>query len=381
VASASYEARRHGIRAGTSLRKARALCPALEVITGHAPIYRCFSDRIFALCAEYSPSVETYLDEAYCDWSGMERLYPDLLATAAEIRRRVREETGLTVTAGIGRNRMLAKMASKSAKPDGLRRILPGEEETFIRDLPVRSLPGVGHKVEKLLHQLNVKTIAEMRLLSRESLRAMLGIPGLLLHERCRGEDTQPISRREIPRSISRETSFHEDVIDRGTIEGTLYYLLERAANTLRQLRLEARQLGVKIRYTDAVEEASTRKLPGPTQLDSLLHALAIEILQSIHARRVALRLVGVVLTGFVREREARQLELGDVFPAVSGLAGGRELEAGEWRRERRLLSSLDAIRERYGYASVVCGKSLHLLGKVEQDDHGFILRTASLTK
>jgi len=382
VASANYIARRFGLRAGTPLRKARKLCPSLIILPGHAPIYRCFSDRIFELCADYAPGVETYLDEAYCDWSGTDRLYPDQVNIAAELRHRIVEEVGLTVTAGIGRNRMFAKMASKSAKPDGLQRILPSEEEGFLCGLPTSHLPGVGPTTEKLLTKLNVRTVGEMRLLSRESLRGMLGLPGLLLHERCRGEDTQPISRREIPRSIRRETSFHQDEIDREAIEGTLYYLLERAANTMRKLRLKARQVGVKIRYSsgegdDSCEAASTRKLPCPTQRDSELFSQALKILKTLYTRRVALRLVGALLAGFVPDSGFHQLEL---FSTCDDELDERESLEAE-RRELKLLESLDTIRERYGYASVVCGKSLHLLGKVLQDDHGFVLRTPSLTK
>ena len=381
VASASYEARKYGIRAGTPLRKARELCPALTIVTGHAPIYRCFSERIFSICEEYSPAIETFLDEAYCDWRGTERLYPDPVAIAAEIRGRVRDEVGLTISAGIGRNRMFAKMASKSIKPDGLRRILPEEEEDFLRDLPVSRLPGVGPKTEELFRKLNIRTVSEMRLLSRESLQAMLGIPGALLHERCRGEDTQPVSEREVPRSIRRETSFHSDTIDREAIEGTLYYLTERAANTMRRQGLEARHIGVKIRYTDSVEESATRKLPQSTQLDSELFELARGILRAIHARRVALRLVGVVLTGFRRDLGVRQALLFETLDGAGAGAGMAGRVVSSVRRERRLLDSLDSIRGRYGYSSVVCGKSLHLLGTVEQDDHGFVLRTSSLTK
>jgi hypothetical protein len=332
----------------------------------------------------------------------------------------------------------------------GARRILPEEEDAFLRDLPVRSLPGIGPRTEKLLTKLNIQTVGEMRMLSRDSLRSMLGIPGVILYERCRGEDAQPISEREVPRSIRRETSFHEDTIEREAIEGTLYYLTERAANTLRGLRLEARQLGVKIRYRDMTEESATRRLPAPTQLDSELFTLGLEILRMLYTRRVALRLIGVSLTGFVRDTGFRQLELfsdqgfsqalqdgsrstrscsppvpssaaaisppatsagpaGFFSPAapfetpfeaatgepIADPDGDRSLSRGDraarihvprkgiedQRRELSLLESLDEIRKRYGYASVVCGRSLHLLGKLEQDDHGFILRTSSLTR
>jgi len=382
IASASYEARRYGLRAGMPLRQARQLCPALRILQGHAPIYRCFSERIFALCEAYSPAIETYLDEAYCDWSGTERLYPDPGAVADEIRRRVREETGLTVTAGVGRNRMLAKMVSKSVKPNGLRLLRAEEEEDFIRGLPVGRLPGVGPRTERLLEKLNIRTIDEMRSLSRDSLRRMLGAPGLILYDRCRGRDTQPVSALEIPRSIRRETSFHEPTIDPGALEGTLYYLTERAAKTARQLRLKARQLGVKVRATDDWEDQSIRKLQAPTCRDSELFAAAVSLLRQLHTRRVALRLVGVVLTGLVADNGLEQLDLfaeGDRIATPSGQE--HACQHSRRRSELRLLEHLDQIRDRYGYSSVVCGRSLHLLGKLEQDDHGFVLRTSSLTQ
>lgn len=370
VASASYEARRFGLRAGMPLRQARQICPALHILSGHAPIYRCFSDHIFALCEVYSPALETYLDEAYCDWSGTERLYPNPEIVAEEIRRRVREETGLTVSAGIARNRMLAKMTSRSVKPNGLRLLRPDEEEDFICNLPVSHLPGVGPKTERLLEKLNVRTIGAMRALPRDSLQRMLGTPGLVLHDRCRGLDTQPVSTLEIPRSIRRETSFSEPTIDPGTIDGTLYYLTERAAKTLRQMHLKTRQLGVKIRTTDGWEDHSIRKLSAPTNLDGELFAAALRLLRQLHTRRVALHLVGVVLTGLVPDNGLQQLDLFD--------------DAGRTKAqhtESQLLEQLDQIRDRYGYSAVVCGRSIQLLGKLEQDDHGFVLRTSSLTQ
>ncbi len=379
IASASYEARSFGLQAGMPLQRARQLCPEVRILQGHAAIYRCFSERIFVICAEYSPALEIYLDEAYCDWNGTERLYPNPEVVAAEIRRRVEEETGLTVTAGIGRNRMLAKMASKSAKPNGLRRICAEEEDNFIRGLPVSRLPGVGPRTERLFQRLNIHTIEEMRLLSRESLRAMLGVPGLILFDRCRGLDTQPVSAREVPRSIQRETSFHKATTDRETIEGTLYYLTERAANTARQLRLKARQLGVKICYQDGEEERSIRKLSEPTSLDPDLFVAAAAILRMLFTRRVALHRVGVLLAGLVTEDGLEQLSLFD--DTGTSLQPNPEDALVTRRRKRRLIESLDAIRKRYGHASVVCGQSLNLLGKLEQDDHGFILRTSSLTQ
>jgi nucleotidyltransferase/DNA polymerase involved in DNA repair len=372
-----------------SLRKARRLCPQLKVLQGHAAIYRCFSESLSKICRRYAPAIETYLDEAFGDFSGTELLYGgDLLAVGREIKARILAETGLKTTVGIGRNRMFAKMAGRSVKPDGLRRIEAEAEDPFLRGLPVRELPGVGPRVEKVLARLNVRTIDELRRLPRYSLLHIFGRPGEALFERCRGRDSRVISPREIPRSISRETSFHEDTTDSETIEGTLHYLTERATNTLRGLGLKACQIEVKIRYRDAETCASRRKLRTPTQLDSELFALAVQLRRTIHTRRAGLRGVGITLSNLLSDSGYCQLELFDDLPNGSRQdRGSRDLEPPtppsieQRRKERSLLSRLDTIRHRYGHASVVCGRSIQLLGRLEQDEHGFVLRTPCLTR
>jgi DNA polymerase-4 len=390
IASCSYEARKFGLHAGMSLRQAVRLCPSLKILAGHAPIYRCFSERIFDLCQLYSPAVESYLDEAFCDLSGTERLHGNLLAAAAELKERVLAEVGLRVTVGLGRNRMFAKMAARSVKPDGLRWIGAEEEEEFIRELPIRDLPGIGPRAAQIFEKLNIHTIGAMRLLSRQSLTAMFGTIGASLYERCRGNDTRPIAPREIPRSIRRETSFPEDATGRETIEETLCYLAERAANTLRQLHLKAKQVEVKIRYGDFETLSSSRKFPSPTQIDAEIFQEAVRIRRALHTRRVGLRLVGVALEGLVADDGLHQLTCIVSPPSRAQEGGGGSgtersrlvlSDIDSRRRELGLLHSLDAIRRRYGYASVVCGRSLDLLGRLEQDEHGFILRTPSLTR
>jgi nucleotidyltransferase/DNA polymerase involved in DNA repair len=208
IASCSYEARRLGLHAGMPLGRAREVCPRLVVLPGHAAIYRCFSERVFQLCRSHAPAVETYLDEAFCDLAGTELLHPDVLSAAARLKERIREETGLSTTVGLGRSRMLAKMAARSVKPDGLRRIEAAEEDGFLRDLPLRELPGVGPRAGAILAKLNIRTIGALRVLSRPSLVGIFGRIGDVLYQRCRGIDTRAICAREIPRSIGRETSF-----------------------------------------------------------------------------------------------------------------------------------------------------------------------------
>src|SRR5437867_1238795 len=215
IASCSYEARAFGLRAGMRLSDAKRLCPAVVILEGHAQVYRCFAEDIFARCRRIAPEVETYLDEAYCDLTGTDRLHGGLVAAVDGLKRDIRDATGLTVTCGIGPNRLLAKLIGKTVKPDGLARIVAAEADAFLRDRPIEQLAGVGHAHAKTLRSMNLHTIGDLRQLPVEVLVALFGVNGRLLHERCRGRDTAPISEREVPLSVSRETSFHRDTADR----------------------------------------------------------------------------------------------------------------------------------------------------------------------
>jgi len=366
IASCSYEARRFGLTAGMRLSEARRRCPGVIILEGHEKVYRAFAGRIFDLCRSVAPAMETYLDEAYCDLTGTERLHDgDLTRAARRLKKRIRKEIGLSVTVGLGTSRMVAKMASKAVKPDGLHRVPAGGEDSFIRALPIEKLPGVGHATAETLRRLNVRTIEDLRPFSAPDLERLFGAPGRALYERCRGRDTQPVTVREIPGSISRETSFHQDTIDPGEIAGMLYYLTERAVRTARGLSLKTQTVGVRVRYSDSGGDAASRSLPGPSDRDKEIYDQALELLTRLHTRRESLHGVGVVLSNFVSDA-AGQLQLFD---------GGRG------PRLDRLYESLDRVRDRFGHSAVVAGQSVRLLGRLEQDGYGFVLRTPSLTK
>ena len=165
--------------------------------------------------------------------------------------------------------------------------------------------------------------------------------------------------------SICRVTSFHEPTIDPGEIGGMLYYLTERAVKTARQLGLKAGTVQVKIRYTDSGAPAMSRSLPAASDRDEEIFLLAAELLERLHTRRETLHGIGIALSRFVADG-AGQLDLFDP-------------ERGE--RLDRLYASLDRVRDRFGHSAVVAGKSIALLGRLEQDGYGFVLRTPSLTK
>jgi DNA polymerase-4 len=365
IASCSYEARKYGCYAGQSLSDARRMCPRVVILDGSEAVYRAFAEKTYVLCAEFSPVMETFLDEAILDLSGSERLFGDLHAEADRLRGRIRREVGLPVTIGMGPNRMLAKIAGKSVKPDGLRWIREGDVEAVLPGLPIDRLPGVGWRIGKELAKLNVKTIGDLRVFPVETLERMFGAPGRALFDRCRGRDTRPVEAREIPQSISRETAFHEPVTDPGEMEGMLYYLLERAVRHARGQSLSARTVRVWIDYVDSGREASARTLNGPTDQDAVLFDRARRIFERLFTRREALRRIGVALSNFRAD-----------------VAGQNELfEAGADVERDRLYRSLDHVRSRFGHSAVVAGPSVRWLGKLEQDRNGYVLRTPSLTK
>jgi len=365
IASCSYEARARGCYAGQPLSEARRTCPGVVILDGSEAVYRAFAERTFALCADLSPSMETFLDEAFLDLTGSERLHGDLLERAARLKEHIRAQVGLPVTVGLGPNRMLAKIASKSVKPDGLRWIRPGDVGTVLPGLPVDRLPGVGRRVGAELGKLGVRTVGDLRAFPVETLVQMFGAPGRALHDRCRGRDTRPVALREVPLSVSRETAFAEPVTDPRNLEGMLYYLLERAVRHARGLHLAARTVRVWIDHTEAGRMAAARTLPAPSDQDAVLYDRARRILCRLFVRREAVRRVGVALSGFVADAAGQS----DLF--AGGADAGRE----------RLYRSLDRVRSRFGHSAVVAGPSVRFLGALEQDRNGFVLRTPSLTK
>lgn len=365
VASASYEAKRRGVTKAMALSRARRIAPDLVVLEGSYPVYRCFADRVFEIAREFAPMLEAYLDEAYFDLTGTETLYGgDYAGMAGRLKRRVRRATGLRVTIGVAPNRMLAKLAADEKKPDGYAEVALGQEEAFLAGRPVTDIAGVGPRRAAVLARMNVRTVEELRRLSSEDLRALFGENGRLIHRRARGEDPGPAPGPEIPRSISRETSFHADTADRGEVEGMLHYLCERAMRACRRLGLAARTLEVRAGCASGEHRARARTLRAPTTADAAVFEEALAVLGELWPQRDRLHRVGVALSNFV------------------GSAGGQaDLFAAGPLDDPSYYRGLDEVRDRYGHAAVVAGRSLLLLGRLAQDRYGYVLRTPSLTK
>jgi len=364
IASCSYEARSFGLRAGMPLREAAELCPMAVRLPGQYPIYRCFAEHIWDICRQYVAGLETFLDEAYGDATGLVERFGGPVEMGRRLQKQIADEVRLPVSVGLAANRMMAKVASAHGKPGGVVWIEPGRQREFLSALPLRKLPGVGHKTAEMLADMNIRTIDELRTLSRASLRAMLGLRGEVLYDRCRGEDFERLRPNSRPRTISRETTFHSPEQDPAKIQGMIHYLLERAMRAMRAQGLLGRCVELTIRYDDWRQRGASKSLAGATDDDDAMLEAVLELLARLHTRRVALRHVGVVLSGFSPAAEAATL-----------FTHERQARSHEVHR------TLDAIRDRWGHAAIVTGKSIELLGKLEQNDYGFVLRTPSLTK
>ncbi|MBU0754257.1 MAG: DNA polymerase IV [Planctomycetes bacterium] len=364
IASCSYEARRFGLHAGMAIHEARRLCPDAVYLAGDAQVYKAFSEKVWTLCHTLSPAVDTYLDDAYLDMSGTHRLYPDVRVAAAYLQQRIRKETGLFATLGVGPCRVVARMAGAQVKPRGLCVVAPHEVIDFLTDKPVETLVGVGRKTARTLRMFGITTVGEMRGLPLEGLRELFGKNGETLYARCRGQDGRVMGKSEIPRTISRETTFHCATDDPAEIRSMLYYLTERAVRTARRLGILARSVGLRICYSDWMVRAGQRTLPA-TDLEHCVFDAVMELLRVHHQRRVSLRRVGVTLSRFA---------------PGTGAQGGL-FEQDLLRRRFRVARAVDEVRNRFGFKAVVAGPAVGLLKKLDWGEHGYVLRTPSLTK
>ncbi len=365
ASTCSYEARRYGVHSGMALRTAAKLCPQAVFVRGNYAIYQSFSEKFFRVLREATPDVEeTSIDEAYLDLTRCRHLYPSFPAAARNLKARVERETGLRVSVGVGPNKILAKLATKKAKPAGYHEIAPGGEEEFLRDLPIDNLPGIGPKTQVLLRALAIRKIGDLWGLPRGTLHSIFGLGGDDIYLHSRGIDSRPIVTSAAPKSVSRETTFLEDLWDRRLLLAHLAYLCDRLTLALRQGHLYAHVIEVKVRYSDFRTEGRRRLLLTPRREMVDVYRIAEELfLPLYHGTRLALRLVGVKASDLVRSRPL------SLFESFS-------------EKEERLSEAVDTVRGKYGFGSVltVREKMLEAVYPFERD-RGFVLKTASLTR
>jgi len=365
ASTASYAARKYGVHSGMSLQKAYQLCPQGVFIRGNYQLYASFSRSFIHILSQYTPEVEVAsLDEAYLDLTRCRPLYASFSRAAREIKQTVEKELGLAVSVGVGPNKVLAKLATNRAKPGGLYEIRPGREDEFLKDLNIELLPGIGPKAQAVFRLLNVSKIGDLWGLPRAALRSLFGLNGEKIYLQSRGIDSRPLAAASLPKSLSRETTFLQDLWDRRLLLAHLAYLCDRLALALRKQRLFAHIIEAKVRYSDFKTEARRRLLVTPRQDMGEIFRIARELfLELFSGSRLSLRLVGVKASDLVRGQSLSLFE-----PYV--------------KQQESLGYAVDQVRERYGFGSLLTAREKMLQGIYSfEKDRGFILKTASLTK
>ncbi|MDH7505619.1 MAG: DNA polymerase IV [Candidatus Acetothermia bacterium] len=344
VSTASYEARKFGVKSAMPAAKARRLCPQAVFLRPRFARYQEVSQQIRQIFYRYTPLVEPIsLDEAFLDLSGTERLLGPAEEVAREVKQKIREETGLTCSVGLAPNKFLAKLASDLCKPDGFLVVHEGEEVEFLKDLPIERLWGVGEATARRLRGLGISTIGDLQGLSLSELLERFGRLGSSFYKLARGIDRSPVVPDREARSLSQERTFPEDIADPAELKRVLVRLSEEVAQRLRAERLKARTVQLKVRLADFSTITRATTLDRPTALGERIW----EEVQRLFSERVALeqgvRLLGVQVSGLVGEAE-EQLPL---------FQDEREARSAELER------LIDELRARFGEEALKWGRDL----------------------
>ncbi|HEX6211342.1 MAG TPA: DNA polymerase IV [Methylomirabilota bacterium] len=336
VSACSYEARVFGVRSAMPISRAYRLCPRGVYLPVDMDKYARVSGEIMTILGDFSPLVEPVsVDEAFLDLTGTESLWGAPREAVRRIKARIREETGLTASAGLAANKFVAKVASDLEKPDGLVVVPTGGEAAFLAPLSIERLWGVGKATARELQALGVATIGQLQALSRAALSARLGPHGPDLLDLAFGRDARPVEPFSPPKSMGAETTFGQDCRDPARLEATLRGQAERVARELRAEGLAACRVTLKLRWAD-FQTLTRSHTADPTQDGLEIYRRAAMLLA--RERLVQpVRLIG--LAASTLQPEARgQLPL---------------LDPAAVRRER-LARAVDRITGRFGRAAIV---------------------------
>ena len=349
VTSASYGARRFGVRSAMPTAQALRLCPDAKVVG--VPRQACSqkSREIKSCLDTLAPVVQAAsIDEFYLDLTGTERLFgKSLEVTARRIRETVLEATRISVSIGGGTRRMIAKLASGRAKPGGVQIVPAGQEAEFMKGLDLAAIPGVGPALVEALRKRGLVRIEEALEVQQAWLERWLGTHrGRWLHRRMRGLDPSRVDPREPRKSISSERTFFQDLKSDEDLERVLLRLCRSVTHTLRKARLRARTITVKLRDRDFKTRSRSRTVADPLETDGATYRIARELLAELRSRRrTPARLLGVGLTNLGSGDDPVQFGL---FEEEEGLEGDRE---------RTLGHVVDGLRKRFGDRVVLPGR------------------------
>ncbi|GAA1475797.1 DNA polymerase IV [Nocardioides aestuarii] len=349
VSTASYEARRYGVRSAMSTREARARCPHAAFLTGRFHAYRETSRAVMAVLRAVSPLVEPLsLDEAFVDLAPAELGDHDettLRAMGERLREGVKEATGgLTASVGIGTSKFIAKVASDLDKPDGLVVVMPGTETELLRPMHVTVIPGVGPATAERLRRAGIHTVADLETVSLDELVRLVGrAHGTGLHALARAEDDRAVEPERETKSVSVEGTYDTDLTDRSLMSGLLTRQAGQVAERLRKHGLSGRTITIKVRLHDFTTLSRSTTLPSPTDHAPTIARLARSLLEELDTSG-GVRLLGVGVSGladwiqeelFTDEEPEQEQDVAPVEPPTqrSTWAPGMDVEHTEMGR------------------------------------------------
>lgn len=339
VSAASYEARRFGVKSAMPVGAALRVCPQAVVLPVRMDRYMEVSKRVMAIFRRFSPLVEPLsLDEAFLDVTASRRLFGEGVEIARKIREALRSELHLAGSAGVSSTKLVAKIASDMAKPDGLLAVPPEDVDAFLAPLPVGRLWGVGPLAEKKLLLLGVRTAGEAKALPREVLERNLGKMGKLIFDFSRGIDARSVTPPESAKSIGREITFDTDITDREEALRMILALCRKTARRLRKRGVAGRTVTLKVRCADFSCVTRSLTLPAPTEDGLTIYSACLALSKKTALGSVPVRLLGVSVSGLSAPGAPFQEPL---------------FNEDNPEKRKRLNRAVDALADRFGEDAV----------------------------
>lgn len=348
IATASYEARKYGVKAGMPLSTARKFCPYLIILKGNMEEYETISENLYNLFCEFSPAVEYYsIDEVFMDLTYVAKEFEAALSLGKLIKNEVLEQFHLTCSVGISYNKLMSKIASKLCKPDGLMAITKEEAQEILKKLPVSKITGIGRKTEMLLKEkFNVEIVGELQKVQLDELVKVFHSYGKFLYNASRGIDDSSIITfvdKDDPKSVGNSITLERDTDDVLEIKAVLKMLSAKVASRLRIGKFQCRSIKLTIRYEDFYTFTHGKEIP-PTSLDSDIYNISLQLFREVY-NGCKVRLLGVSAS-LLDKSEALRL-----FDELQTL------------KEEKLVLAMDDLRQRYGYDKLEYGSINALKG------------------
>ncbi len=338
ICAASYEARQYGVHAGMPIWEARQKCPRGIFVPTQMNKYLKESKKFFQICSSYTPLIEPLsIDELFLDVSGCESLFGSSECIGRKIKERVWQELRLKVSVGIAENKFLAKIATNLGKPNGFYIIPSKDIKKILYPLPVSSLWGIGKKTEELLKKFGIYQVEQLAKMPDSILENLLGKNGKKIKLLAQGVDNSPVTPLSTIKSISKETTYSANIIEKEILIKELLKISQLVGYTARKKGYKGRTITLKIRFHNFITFNRSKTLENPTHLDDIIFKTVVELLDKIKHKKGGVRLLGIKLSNLALGNERKQLKF---------------LRDEEDKLEQ-LTQSLDKIREKFGTKAV----------------------------